>query len=321
MISIIVPIYNVINYLTICLDSILEQSFVDFELLLIDDGSNDGSEKICDEYEMLDPRIRVFHKKNRGESSARNLGLEKAKGDLIAFIDSDDYVHPEYLQKLYDALTRTNSDIAVCMFKKIKPSLNLPLFEGIKDSSSEDLTTRDIISRLFSRTEYMTTWCKLYKRAVIGDNCFIDRKIGLDIEFNSRVFLNVKKNVYLPDVLYYWVERPTSITRNGFIRDHINSLDCYYMAWENMLMYSIEYQSYALQRLLKVMLYTRYNVSKELVEDLLKLEKEIFKQVYKPFKNNNFISWKMKVSLLIFYHLPFCYKLFRKWEEHKSFLS
>ena len=96
-ISVIVPVYNVENYLPRCVDSILSQSFTDFELILVDDGSPDNSGKICDEYAEKDNRVRVFHKPNGGVSSARNLGLDNALGEFVTFIDSDDYVGREYL--------------------------------------------------------------------------------------------------------------------------------------------------------------------------------------------------------------------------------
>ncbi len=99
-ISIIVPVYNIEKYFHRCVDSILSQTFTDFELLLINDGSNDNSGAICDEYAAKDARIRVFHKENGGVSSARNLGLDNAKGEWITFVDSDDYVKPDYLSNL-----------------------------------------------------------------------------------------------------------------------------------------------------------------------------------------------------------------------------
>ena len=97
MISIITPVYNAEKYLRCCIDSIIAQTFTDFELLLIDDGSKDKSGAICDEYAAKDARIRVFHKENGGVSSARNLGLDNAKGEWITFIDSDDWVKQDYL--------------------------------------------------------------------------------------------------------------------------------------------------------------------------------------------------------------------------------
>ena len=103
-ISIVVPLYNVENYLSRCIDSILCQKCSDFELLLVDDGSQDRSGQICDEYALKDNRIRVYHKKNGGVSSARNLGLEKANGEWICFVDADDYVKPDFLSSIQQYL-------------------------------------------------------------------------------------------------------------------------------------------------------------------------------------------------------------------------
>ena len=102
MISVIVPIYKVEKYLRRCVDSILNQSYTDFELLLIDDGSPDGCPQICDEYAQQDTRVRVFHKPNGGLSDARNYGLDRMKGEYVSFIDSDDYVGPDYLTVLVE---------------------------------------------------------------------------------------------------------------------------------------------------------------------------------------------------------------------------
>lgn len=113
MISVIVPVYNADKHLHCCIDSILAQSFTDFELLLIDDGSKDSSGRICDEYASKDSRIRVFHKENGGVSSARNLGLDNAKGEWVAMVDSDDYVKNGYLKDLYNEAIKHNADFVV----------------------------------------------------------------------------------------------------------------------------------------------------------------------------------------------------------------
>lgn len=116
-ISIIIPIYNVERYLRQCIDSILAQTFTDFELLLIDDGSPDGCPAICDEYAEKDARIRVFHKQNGGVTSARNKGLNNANGNWIIYIDGDDWIEPTYVEELYNAAINNEADIAICGFR------------------------------------------------------------------------------------------------------------------------------------------------------------------------------------------------------------
>lgn len=120
MISVIVPVYNADKHLHCCIDSILAQSFTDFELLLIDDGSKDSSGRICDEYATKDSRVRVFHKENGGVSSARNLALDKVQGEWIAFIDADDYVKKEYLIDLYNDAVANNADFVIQDFEFVK---------------------------------------------------------------------------------------------------------------------------------------------------------------------------------------------------------
>ena len=113
--SVIVPVYNVEIYLPRCIDSILSQSFTDFELILVDDGSPDNCGKICDEYALKDSRVRVFHKSNGGVSSARNLGLDNVRGEWVTFIDSDDYVEVDYLKELIDAQQKNQVDYVVTL--------------------------------------------------------------------------------------------------------------------------------------------------------------------------------------------------------------
>lgn len=317
MISVIIPIFNVVDLLPFCIESVLNQTFSDFELLLIDDGSNDGSEKLCDNYKKIDERILVIHKENEGEYSARNIGLREAKGEYVAFVDADDVIHPEYLKILYNAIKETDSDLVVCNFIKKKLTSQILDFVDANLESYIEITGTNIFKHLFCNTEFMTCWCKLYKKSKLDEIYFIERSIGLDVEFNSRVYLNINKCVLIPEVLYYWIERPSSVTRKGFSQKHLESLDCYYKAWENIPQNLTQCKAYALQRLLKVMLYTRYNASKDFKKNVAKKEKNIFKKIYKPFFKNQFIPVKMKISLFLFYKIPLSYCLFRKYQEKK----
>ena len=122
LVSIIVPVYNVAPYLREALDSIVNQTYKDLEILIIDDGSTDGSSAICEEYASKDPRIRLIHQSNKGLSGARNTGLEHATGDYVAFIDSDDSVSPVFIESLVNAMTSSSASIAVCKFSIINTS-------------------------------------------------------------------------------------------------------------------------------------------------------------------------------------------------------
>ncbi len=118
LISIIVPVFNSEKYISRCINSILEQTYGNFELIIINDGSKDKSLKICEEYQKKDRRIKVFNQENKGQAFARNVGLDNAKGEYISFIDSDDYVHSRFLEYLYNALISSDSDISMCYHKK-----------------------------------------------------------------------------------------------------------------------------------------------------------------------------------------------------------
>lgn len=167
LISIIVPVYNASKYLRRCVESILSQTYSAFELLLIDDGSNDSSGAICDEYANYDSRVRVFHKDNGGVSSARNIGIQNSQGVFIAFIDCDDEVESDYLEVLHDQIKISNSQL-VCSYAKV-------FHEGkcLSEEHPEGILESDIIARYLTDYELRTTsapWGKIFIRSIITEN-------------------------------------------------------------------------------------------------------------------------------------------------------
>lgn len=165
-ISVIVPVYNTEKYLDECVQSILNQIFTDFELLLIDDGSTDQSGAICDTYTLQDKRVKVFHKENGGVSSARNMGLDEARGEWITFVDSDDWLKPDYLMNLY-----------VCVNEKVDliisyASIVIPTGENLTKKHNNGWVSDSNFLDLFSKYEMCqntTCWAKLYKTSFIKD--------------------------------------------------------------------------------------------------------------------------------------------------------
>ena len=169
-ISIIVPVYQVEKYIRQCIDSILAQTFTDFELILVDDGSKDNSGKICDEYAEKDKRIRVIHKENGGLSDARNKGLDNASGNYFMFVDGDDYIAPNMAECLYKKIFEAKADIAVCNYRYIFES------DGEKDFATENkaevLNSNEIFYNRKNERNYgfwTVAWNKLYKREKICD--------------------------------------------------------------------------------------------------------------------------------------------------------
>lgn len=176
-ISVIVPVYNTERYLPCCLDSILNQSFIDFELLLVDDGSTDGSSAICDVYAEKDSRIRVFHKENGGVSSARNLGLENAKGDWVCFVDSDDELLPEGLQTMVDEFSE-EVDMVMAGYCELEEGTVVTDTSGFRKKGTID-RNESLMMMFLSDEVYMGySIGKLYKRS------FVERK---DLSFDENI--------------------------------------------------------------------------------------------------------------------------------------
>ena len=166
LISVIIPVYNTEKYLRRCIDSVLAQTYQDFELLLIDDGSKDSSGTICDEYAAKDARVRVFHKENGGVSSTRNLGLDHARGEWVTFVDSDDWISKDYLEEM---MTHSDSDLVIADFTvegEGQWNEDLPVGKWQGNDLNRIIEGRIGIARITA------PWCKLLKKSLIGHNRF-----------------------------------------------------------------------------------------------------------------------------------------------------
>lgn len=202
-ISIIVPVYNVEKYLKRCLDSIVNQSFNDFELILINDGSIDKSGIICDEYAQIDKRIKVVHKENEGVSLTRNLGISIASGEYITFIDSDDWIEQDFLKKAIEYIKKNNVSILITgfVFENNKKIFNI--FNGEKD---EIFLNNEIKKEFLKQNKFSwTVYDKFFKREIIKKYKFDSRiKIGEDMLFCWQIFKNIEKIGYLPLYKYHY---------------------------------------------------------------------------------------------------------------------
>ena len=164
-ISVIVPVYKVEKYLPECIESVLAQTFTDFELILVDDGSPDNSGKICDDYATRDSRIRVFHKENGGVSSARNLGLDNARGEWIGFVDPDDWIEPDMYEQMYLAGTENNADFVWCDFWTESDTMIVLRSQGLEIVDSENMIMGFLSGRLHG-----SVCTKLIRAAVLRGN-------------------------------------------------------------------------------------------------------------------------------------------------------
>ena len=227
MISVIVPIYKVEKYLKRCVDSLLGQTFTDFEVILVDDGSPDGCGAICDAYASQDPRVRALHKSNGGLSDARNAGLLVAAGDEIAFLDSDDWVAPDFLAALHDALIRTGADIAECAVVKTDGTADIAS-DGADGASSEPTvySTEPALRELIHDGAFrQTVWNKLYKRSVLEGILFPVGRTNEDEFWTYKVFARAEKAAKIDRPLYCYFQRPGSIMGASFSLRRLDALD------------------------------------------------------------------------------------------------
>lgn len=214
-ISVIVPVYKVEKYLSRCIDSILAQTFKDFELILIDDGSPDGSGKICDEYAESDSRIIVIHQENSGVSAARNAGLKIAQGEYITFIDSDDWVDSDYLSFLYQLAVDNNADIACCTLLGIDENEDnfeiIKLTDNFNEEKNISLSNGNFeIGKWYS---FAAPFCKLIKKVIIDDNKLqFDKSltIGEDLVFYLQLMHFAKHVIASAKPKYHYFQRNDS---------------------------------------------------------------------------------------------------------------
>ena len=213
LISVIIPVYNTAPYLDACLSSVCAQGWKCLEILLVDDGSTDGSGAICDAWSRRDPRIRVFHKENEGVSSARNEGLTNTTGEFIAFVDSDDWIEAEMLEYLAAAID--DADMACCGFWAYpSESLDFSVEKGVKPA--DPCETIQAAMLIYERDGYFTSvWNKLYRRAALlrnGKPILMDSDLfwGEDEVWLAQVLGNCRKVAFVPKALYHW--RPTSVS-------------------------------------------------------------------------------------------------------------
>lgn len=323
MISVIVPVYNVEVYLPRCIESILGQTYKDFEILLIDDGSTDNSGKICDKYAKRDNRCIAIHQQNRGVYNARNTGLNHATGEYISFVDSDDYIHPQMLEILYKALQKGDYDFSMVAYKQV---WDYSKYSPIIKTNTCILDTSTLIHRLYnisyknnslSEMSCQVLWNKLYKKNLIGKSRFKITGSG-DTEFNNRIYLKTKSAIYIDESLYYWYQRATSITHQSINLNFIDRINSYFISLNEIPQNYIDYRACCLEKLYKTMINVRYHSQDTQFHDYtVKLIAQIKKQTIKEFLMNKSIKQTTRLGLLIFYYMPFLYHLFINLFEFK----
>ena len=212
LISIIVPVYNVSLYVETCLNSLLRQTYDRIEVIVVDDGSTDGSGEICDKYaEKYENKIKVIHTENRGLSAARNKGLENTKGKYIAFVDSDDWIEPETIEKLYELLVKNDADLSSCGIYKDYEEENVFLQ---KHERQKVVAKKQMFHEILCNEKvYGYVWNKLYKKSLIESLCFDESLLSQeDMDFTMKYLKKCTRCTYDEGEYYHYRQREGSMT-------------------------------------------------------------------------------------------------------------
>ena len=315
LVSVIVPVYNVENYLEECISHIINQTYKNLEVILVNDGSTDTSALICTRWALLDNRIKVLNKLNGGLSSARNAGLDVAKGKIISFCDSDDYMHPEMLNRMLEIMERTKAEIVCCdyvstFFHELKKKVPYSIFDS-----------NEAISYLMDDKGYKCfAWNKIYRKELFNIIRYPEGKLFEDIETTYKIFKTANRIAYLQEPLYYYRVREGSITKTKF---SVKNYD---------LIEAIDYVINDVQKnknpyFGKVMLgymgyYFEFIKSGLRHQIDMKNEKSRLKQIVKKNKaclvKENSISFKKRIELLVFCinDRLFCFIINLYWERN-----
>lgn len=225
LITVIVPVYNVERYLKRSVDCLLSQKYDNIEIFLVDDGSTDNCGRICDEFATKDSRIKVIHKANGGQSSARNMALDRMNGEYVTFIDSDDYVDEDYIQYLYDLLTDNNADISMSEHYYVDESDKI-IGDSVSKTELQVFTgTEATIYQCYQKRVDNFVWGKLYKSSLFSDVRFPEGKIYEELGTNYKLYLKCDHIVKGNGSHYYYVQRSGSTMHFEYDHKKMDRID------------------------------------------------------------------------------------------------
>lgn len=234
-ISVIVPIYRVEKFLPQCIESVLNQTFTDFELILVDDGSPDRCPEICDEVARRDARVRVIHQANAGLSAARNAGIEIAHGEWLGFVDSDDYIAPQFYEKLYQTAQRTDADCVMCSVQNVDES-GKSIDSTLMRVADEVKTGQEVLRKIGRDdvTPYLTAWNKLYRRKLFNTLRYPAGRQNEDVFVFAELFCQVQRAVCVAEPLYFYRKRIGSIMNSVVTLRNLDEMWAYVNCFEHL---------------------------------------------------------------------------------------
>ena len=330
LISVIVPVYKVEEYLEKCANSILNQTYKNLELILVDDGSPDKCPEICDKIAKQDKRVKVIHKKNAGVSAARNDGIKAASGKFVAFVDSDDWIEPEMYEKLYSKQQEADYDSVFCGFNMIIDGKTISVYEDAKEKfvKEKDITylLRHEKLRAVADDKFVTsnnincfTVRFLYKKEIF-DKIKFNEKLNYmeDVKILTEIFLNKNLNTgYVDDCMYNYLIRTASLS-HGAIANMIQKSKNFLEAFEKLVK-GTEYESMlGAEQFYAYYMCVANKIKSNSKKDLKEIKKWNSRKNYKAHKTlcNGFSS-KVKAAL-IHYHLTFILKFMYKLKKGKA---
>ena len=314
LLSVVVPVYNVEQYLNTCVDSILNQTYENIEVILVDDGSSDNSGSICDAYAEKDERIKVIHKSNGGLSDARNCGIDAASGEYIIFVDSDDYIHSQMFEILIGQVIANDSDIAACEYQKVpegtatvemRAEAEVKILSGVK-------LLEELYSGNYSDISFISV-CKLYKKSLFFDDD-IRFPIGRyyeDMFTTHKLLYKARRVVIISEKLYFYRVRQGSIMHSDFTKKKI--IDGICGDAENIKTFDGETDSNLLKLAYKTFCHSQYwhyrkvvqsDDSKDNKDEFRKILHEGFARVYREYNNRVRLSLKYRLANFAFLHFP-----------------
>lgn len=327
LISVIVSIYNVEKYLSACINSILKSTYENLEVLMIDDGSTDGSGEQCDAFCVQDNRCKVVHQKHQGVSEARNAGLRKAIGDYISFIDGDDCIHPRFYEILYNAINDGDYSFSMACAKRVYENQSWQIVDDTEipyttHTLSQDMLIEDIFRcKVCVNGFVVVVWNKLYKREVL-DGLFFKNTAAEDIEFCVRAYLNTSSAIAVENVaLYYYVQRNDSILHQPFGFRDIDMINSFLLCLDDIPRDKERYRGVCLECIYKTMLSTRRYAPKKFKSETRRVIKKTAKKTMSEFIRNSHIPYLFKLTTLLSYYLPPLYSFYTWFMEKPSFFD
>lgn len=296
--SVIVPVYNVEAYIEQCLDSLVKQTYKNIEIILVDDGSTDRSGDICDKYAALYEFISVYHKKNGGLSSARNYGIEKALGEYLSFIDSDDWIKESMFEMLVKGAIESEADVVICNCIRYFTQENQKVRE-IKEKNTTIYKGQKAVIRLY--TDF-SAWNKIYKKILFQSIRYPEGKLYEDARTTYRIADKVNRLMVIPEPLYFYRQRGTGIMGTFQNKNYLDRVH----VWTEI--YEFEKDKFPKSEL-KNILYRKDKLITEILQGMIKnkefiqerkLARELVHNLSASFASNG--AWSLREKLVVLFY-------------------